>query len=257
MNTTTETKRPLGTRWCSIGSWLAGIGLLGAALGLLGAQSNILGPLSSFMAFGIGALLCLVALLVLLIGLILSKGSAGAVAPGRAWGAFVAAGLLIGLSLTLRPDASGAPPIHDISTDLDNPPAFSETMIAARAADGAKNPPEYAGEEFARQQREAFPDLDTLTLSVPPADAFKAAADAARELGWVIVTSDAQNGRLEATDITSWFRFRDDVVIRITSGGDETYVDVRSKSRVGMGDMGANEARISAFLDRLSAATQR
>ncbi len=241
---------PRGTRWCRIGSWLCGIGLAAAVIGLLGAATDLLSPLAAFMAYGIGGLLCVIGILLLLIGLLLSGGSGGNIAAGRAWGALIAGVALIAASLALRPESSGAPPIHDLSTDLRNPPAF-DRIIALREADGAKNPPEYAGTETAAAQAAAFPNLKTLILLQPRNEVFAAAEATARDLGWEIVASDLALGRIEATETTRWFHFRDDVVIRISASGTGTAVDVRSKSRVGQGDMGANAARIRAFLDGL------
>ncbi len=241
-----------GTRWCNIGSWLCGIGLAAAIIGLGGAATDLLSPLSAFMAYGIGGLLCLIGILLLVIGLLRSGGTGGDIATGRAWGALIAGIVLIGASLALRPASSGAPPIHDLSTDLSNPPAF-DRIIALRAADGAKNPPEYAGAETAAAQAKAFPDLKTLVLVQPRDEVFAAAQATARDLGWEIAASDVALGRIEATETTRWFHFRDDIVIRISTSGTGTAVDVRSKSRVGQGDMGANAARIRAFLDGLQA----
>jgi len=255
MNETTRPGRPLGTRWCGIGSWIAGIAIALVLAGLAGAQLGLLSPLGAFSTFGIGVLLCVVAVAVLVIGLLLSKGSAGGIAAGRAWGALVVAGIVFGVSWISfqNTQVEGAPPIHDISTDLDYPPAF-EAIVPLRAADDAQNPPEYAGEEVAAQQRDAFPDLQTLTVSEAPDAVFGAAEAAARDMGWEIVAVDPDAGRIEATDTTGWFRFRDDVVIRVAAGdGGGSAVDVRSKSRVGQGDMGTNAARIRAYLERLQA----
>jgi uncharacterized protein (DUF1499 family) len=71
-------------------------------------------------------------------------------------------------------------------------------------------------------------------------------------MGWEVVTVDSEAGRLEAIDTTFWFGFRDDVVVRVRPGADDVRVDVRSVSRVGVGDLGANAARIRHFLDRLA-----
>jgi uncharacterized protein (DUF1499 family) len=72
-------------------------------------------------------------------------------------------------------------------------------------------------------------------------------------MGWEIAEADAAAGRIEATDTTFWFGFKDDVVIRIRPAEDGgSIVDIRSKSRVGMSDVGANAARIRAFRDRLT-----
>ena len=100
-------------------------------------------------------------------------------------------------------------------------------------------------------------------LKVPPKRAFEIAAAAARELGWEIVAEAPSEGRLEATDRTLWFGFTDDVVIRIRShlfvGSevvDGSRVDIRSVSRVGLSDLGANARRVRAFLAKLTAAAQ-
>lgn len=243
-------KKPRGTRWCQIGSWLAGIGAALVVAGLVGVQIDVLSPIRAFLAYGIGALLFLLCIVVLVVGLLLSKGSGGAVSGARSWGALVLALAVITASLTLRPASSGAPPIHDISTDLGNPPFF-EAVLPMRGDDS--NPPEYPGNETAEQQRVAYPDLETVTVDSPTDEVFAAAERVASDMGWEIVATDPSRGRIEATDTTSWFRFKDDVVIRLTARGYGTYVDVRSKSRVGVGDMGANASRIREFLQRLSA----
>jgi uncharacterized protein (DUF1499 family) len=67
------------------------------------------------------------------------------------------------------------------------------------------------------------------------------------------VAADAREGRIEATDTTRWFGFKDDVVIRVRPDAAGSRVDVRSKSRVGRGDAGANAARIRRFRSELQA----
>lgn len=72
-------------------------------------------------------------------------------------------------------------------------------------------------------------------------------------MGWKIVAAEAEMGRIEATDITFWFGFKDDVVIRITAQNKGSRVDVRSVSRVGLSDVGTNAKRINSFLEALQA----
>jgi uncharacterized protein (DUF1499 family) len=144
--------------------------------------------------------------------------------------------------------ARSLPFIHDITTDTRNPPAFV-AVLPLRA--GAPNPPEYAGDEVARQQLEGYPDLEPAMLSVPPAQAFERALAAARQMGWEIVAAEAAEGRIEATDTTFWFGFKDDVVIRIEAAGSGSRLDMRSKSRVGRSDVGANAERIRRYLQLL------
>jgi uncharacterized protein (DUF1499 family) len=118
--------------------------------------------------------------------------------------------------------------------------------VRARRADAA-NPPEYAGREVAAQQKQAYPDLVPIVLAEPPDRAFERVRAAAETLGWEVVAAEVSEGRLEATDTTRWFGFKDDVVVRVRPHPSGSRVDVRSKSRVGRSDVGANAARIRAF----------
>lgn len=152
--------------------------------------------------------------------------------------------------LMWRARAGDVPPIHDITTDTNDPPRFQD--IAPLRAD-APNPVEYPGQEVAAQQRAGYPDIRPVVLDVPMGQAFERALAAAQGMGWEIVASDVDEGRIEATDRTFWFGFRDDVVIRLTPSGGRTLVDVRSKSRVGGSDVGTNARRIRSYLERLTA----
>jgi uncharacterized protein (DUF1499 family)/uncharacterized membrane protein len=140
------------------------------------------------------------------------------------------------------------PQIHDITTDTEQPPRFV-SVVALRA--GAANSIDYGGPELAAQQRRGYPDLQPLSLTLPPNQAFDKALAAARTLGWEIVASDPAAGRIEATDTTFWFGFKDDVVVRVAEAPGGSRVDVRSVSRVGLSDVGTNAARIRTYLDAL------
>ncbi|MQA89093.1 MAG: DUF1499 domain-containing protein [Gemmatimonas sp.] len=144
--------------------------------------------------------------------------------------------------------ANSVPLIHDITTDTENPPEF--VAVAPLRAD-APNPIAYEGEEIARQQREGYPDLRPVLLELPMDRAFQRALDAAEAQGWDIIDANPQEGRIEATDRTFWFGFYDDVVIRLTPVNARTVVDIRSKSRVGLSDVGANARRIRGYIDDL------
>jgi uncharacterized protein (DUF1499 family) len=119
--------------------------------------------------------------------------------------------------------------------------------IAPLRAD-APNPVTYEGEEIAQQQREGYPDIRPVLLELPADRAFQRALDAAEAQGWEIVDADPADGRIEATDRTFWFGFYDDVVIRLTPVDGRTVVDIRSKSRVGGSDVGANARRIRGYM---------
>jgi uncharacterized protein (DUF1499 family) len=115
----------------------------------------------------------------------------------------------------------------------------------------AANSAEYGGADIAVQQQQAYPDIQPLELNTPPSAVFNAALHAIRKLGWDIVAQNQQQGLIEATDTTFWFGFKDDVVIRITAQNSGSRVDIRSVSRVGRSDVGANAARIRAFIQEL------
>lgn len=140
------------------------------------------------------------------------------------------------------------PAIHDITTDMENPPRFV-SILPLR--ENAPNSSEYGGPEIAAKQRAAYPDLVPAVLSAPPDKAYEQALSAARKMGWVIVDTNPADGRIEATDTTFWFGFKDDIVIRVTPSDHGSRVDIRSVSRVGKSDVGMNAKRIRKYLKEL------
>lgn len=145
------------------------------------------------------------------------------------------------------------PPIHDITTDLANPPGFV-SLAPVRVSAGAANPVTYGGETVAAQQRAAFADIKPLRTHSPPAETFQRALAAARDMGWRIISESSAEGRIEASDTTPFFGFIDDVVVRISAEGAGSRVDVRSLSRIGRSDLGANARRVANYLAKLGAA---
>ena len=144
-----------------------------------------------------------------------------------------------GVPFNFQQTASSVPRINDITTDMENPPRY---MTTARA---------YPGDEFARLQRAAYPDIAPVSLSMPPREAFERAVKAAEAMGWEVVGRDAAAGVLEAVDTTKWFGFKDDIAVRVSAAGNGSRIDVRSKSRVGRNDIGTNARRIRAYVERL------
>lgn len=147
--------------------------------------------------------------------------------------------------------AGRVPPIHDITTDPDDPPRFVAVLPLRR---NAPNSADYAGPALAAQQRAGYPDLAPARFAAPPAVVLERATQVARDLGWAVVATAPAEGRLEATDRTRWFGFRDDVVVRVRPDGAGSRVDVRSVSRVGRSDLGTNARRIERFLTALRSA---
>jgi uncharacterized protein (DUF1499 family) len=186
---------------------------------------------------------------------LLAAGGAIVSYRGRRWtGTIVSVlALVIGLTAVAVPlawqrRAQQLPSIHDITTDLENPPSF-QAILPKRA--NAPNRLERSP-QLGLLQREGYPDLAPITLPTPPPATFDRALAVAQSQGWEIVTADKSTGRIEATDTTRWFGFTDDVVVRLTPWGAGTRVDVRSTARSGTGDLGRNASRIRRFLDDLS-----
>ena len=153
--------------------------------------------------------------------------------------------LAVGVPWYWRNRARSVPPIHDITTDTADPPAFV-AVLPLRA--GAPNPAEYGGEEIAAAQQQAYPAVRPLILPLAPDAALTQALAAARRAGWEIVAADSAAGRIEATATSGWFGFKDDVVVRIQPADGGSRIDVRSVSRVGKSDVGANAERIRSYL---------
>jgi uncharacterized protein (DUF1499 family) len=151
--------------------------------------------------------------------------------------------------LILREQATGYPMIHDITTDTFDPPAFVALLAERRKS---PNGADYGGPTIAAQQQRGYPEIKSLIVKTPPAETMQRAIDAARSLGWEIVATDTPAGRIEATATTSWFGFKDDVVIRVRPEGTGSRVDVRSVSRVGLSDIGVNAKRVREFLAKLA-----
>jgi len=168
---------------------------------------------------------------------------------GVALAAIGAAAAAIAIPLSIVMPAFGSPPIHDITTDPDDPPLF-QTLLRLRSA--SDSPGSYDGADAATQQRRAYADIQPVIFRASPSRVFDAALELARERGWQIVDADRDAGRIEAIDSTFWFGFKDDVVIRLRPENTGARLDMRSKSRVGVGDLGANARRIRLFVSALT-----
>lgn len=182
-----------------------------------------------------------------ILGIVLARGRSR---RGLALGLF---GVLVGLGVAYVPfswmrKARSVPPIHDITTDTREPPHFDAILPLRR---DAENPSDYGGPDIAYEQREAYPDIQPLALDIPADEAFRRAHEAAEAMGWEIVDAQPSQGRIEATDTTFWFGFKDDVIIRVVPAGGGSRVDVRSVSRVGRSDVGTNADRIREYLSKI------
>ena len=206
---------------------------------------------------GYGVKLLMLTLIAALIALTLSlivKPRRGIVA---AFIALSVPALGLGYGKNVAKTAKTLPFIHDITTDTQDVPVFSSTIIEARTG---QNSLDYSAgfdpiskKPLARAQALAYPDIHTLALNKTPSLAYEQALAALKSMGLKLITQEPQSGILEATASSLWFGFKDDVVIRIRPSASGSRVDIRSVSRVGKSDLGKNAQRIRA----LSAALQK
>jgi uncharacterized protein (DUF1499 family) len=226
--------------------FLGALGVFDAVLGPVLIQLGAVEPLFGFQAFfGLGLLLGLIALVLAPFALRATRAGSGRSGRALAWLGFGCGALLVAVLFVAARPGAGLPPINDISTDLADPPAFASDP-AGRGRDMSYP----AG--FVPQVQAAYPDLAPIRVPADPARALALAEETARGLGWEVVSSDPAAGTLLARQTTRIFRFVDDVIVRVRPAeGGGALVDVRSKSRDGRGDLGANAARIRAFAEKL------
>ena len=217
---------------------LAVVALVLPLAGALGTRAGAWRFLAGFGLLAAGVLAAVAALVLAIVGGWLTARW------GSAWLAIGMGLIALAVPISAIVAGRGAPPIHDISTDVTNPPAFN-AVLPLRGADAS--PAAYDGDAAAAQQRRAYPDITPILLPGSPHATLLRAIAAARALGWTIVGQDPGRGTIEATDTTFWFGFTDDIVIRVSPAANGSRVDIRSKSRVGVGDLGANAARIRRF----------
>lgn len=228
-----------------VGVWL-GMSDFRAGFGFLRSANNWSGWVALVAA--------LVAVLTLAVGKQRGAASAGRLSTLAAVGA-LAALLVWYVPQTFRPP-EGTPAIHDIATDPHDPLAF--IAIAPLRADAPNNmdygvmPGVDTVQQHIDMQLEAYPDIVPQRFERPAEAVFESALNAAKAMGWEIVAADAATGRIEATDTTFWFHFKDDVVVEVTESADGAAVlQARSLSRVGRSDVGKNAARLREFFDRV------
>ena len=237
--------------WAAYGVLVLGtLCLLATIAGAVGNRTGLLHfrtALGLFLSAGKAALPIAVVGIMIFAGTVLNKAPRKVTLP-------VAMGVLMALSIYIpyyvfMDRAQTLPRIHDITTDTAKPPVF---VRVASIRPAGSNPLEYGGPKIAQQQTAAYPEVRPAYLGVDKSAAFLRALEIVKDLGWEVVDANPAEGRIEATDTTFGFGFKDDVVIRITEEGPQkSLIDIRSVSRVGVSDVGVNAERIVKFLHKL------
>lgn len=225
--------------------------MLAVALGsLVLARYGIMGKLPGFRYFMMTmwpfAALAVIALVGIVIGMVRKRG-----AGWRNPLALVLSLVMLGVFYTqVIAPARSAPFMHDISTDVDDPPAFRTLTLREdnlEVHDGDI-------EAWRSAHRENYPDIEPVIINKATELVIADAHALAEQRGWEIADYSPEAGRLEATATAGFIRFYDDVVVEVTPIADgSSRVDMRSISRVGGSDLGYNAARIEAFLADLEA----
>jgi len=240
MNSTTALASPLA----------AGLALVTGLVGVLGARFDVITPLAGFALFAflmpLGAAL---ALLLGLIGVLRTRSGQRRGGASQAWGGILLSTVIIGWVFVLSYRTTQAPPIHDITTNIDDPPTF----VAAASEDsrGAAFAYPSGGAQVPDLQRQGYPDLGTLHLDISRQEALWRVRHTAEDMNWDLIGGDDESGHVEFADTTPWFHFVDFVAVRVRAEEAGAAVDVRSVSQVGVSDLGENADRIRRFLDRL------
>lgn len=249
--------------------WLAVLGIPAWVLAVtMGAKFNFWTPLEAFIHIRSWAQLVILgpiiagglAILIFVFGR--HKIGRDAMPGVNGWIAAILA-ILIGLAgmmqgRSVQATARSVPPIHDISTDTLDPPGFSAALTERRGPDA--NSLDYAsktdpasGDPLPVVQARAYPDIQPIQYDYSPRVVFSAALESAREMGWRVPSASENTLSFEATAETFWLGFQDDVSVRISEREDGgAIMDVRSVSRVGVSDLGANAQRIRDFEERVS-----
>jgi len=250
-----QRKPSLGGR---IGLVLTSIAVAAAALAVLAMPVAMLGRIAGvwdwrtmLWVFGIGLNVTVAAIVLSMLAFVVNR-----LLPWRSYRlggaalAFVASVAVMVPQATTAVRAMRAPPIHDITTDTENPPHLV-ALLAERTAAQALNTADYNATTGVLQKT-YYPDIAPVDLKLTQRETFERVLGIIRLQGWRVVAAVPEEGRIEAVASTFWIGFNDDVVFRLTAiGTDETRVDMRSISRVGRSDIGTNARRVRAFLAAL------
>ena len=249
-----NTRQTAGFSTSPIGRWLAILGLVLAVTCAAAAVLSGIGYRMELWHFRTGFTIirwaffgALAAALLSIIGLILARGKPKGILLAGLLGIVIGAGTAY-VPWSWKQTLDAHPYIHDITTDVQNPPKFVAIVALRKEGDHTVD---YDGPEVAEQQRQAYPDIVTLIIPLEKDKVFPAAEAALRAMKLKVVDANAAEGRIEATHTSMLYGFTDDMVVRIVTDGAGTKVDVRSKSRVGRSDLGQNAKRIRAFLREL------
>jgi uncharacterized protein (DUF1499 family) len=235
-------------------AWLAladgAIAIALVVLGMFTAHFSLVRPFAGFQMFAVGWLLSLLGLVLGVVGILMTRHPARAAVHARAWTGTVLCLVVAVPVLVIVLSGMKYPPINDITTDYQNPPEFThaQDLPANRGRDM-----KYDAAKYMEPARKGYPNLAPLSVSPAPQKVFaRVEKIAANTQGWRITFDNPGTMTIEGVATSGLFRFNDDFVIQVRQsdvGG--SLVEMRSKSRDGVGDFGVNYHRIETFLARV------
>lgn len=242
--------------WSRAALWSRSVAVFAATVAILAvllARLDVISPVSALASVGAAVALALVALL--LVGAAcVSIWNTGRRGTGAALGGGFIALLTLAYPAWLAVEAVRLPVLSDISTDIANPPYFSLSSDAYAARNGFQ--PKGVPQKARLAQRPAYPDVEPIVVDLDADEAFALVLKAAKAVGWKVVDQRPPGGRTgeghaDFVDKTLVMGLDDDVTIRLKPLPGQTRIDLRSASRYGRHDFGANARRILAFAEEL------
>lgn len=226
------------------------LGILTPIIGALGSRVDLWSFVTGIYLTPAGLLLALVGLLIGLIAMLrLRKLGERLVLAAHGAGLSLLVSLYLGGMLI---SIFSVPPIHNVSTDIEDPPQFSHAQ-SLRAQH--ENSLDYESEVIGPLQREGYPEVAPLVMALARDEMYGRVKRVLIDMGMEVAREDPDSGEIEAVASTFWFGFKDDLVVRLREVEAGTRLDVRSVSRVGQVDLGANANRIMEIIRRVEEAS--
>jgi uncharacterized protein (DUF1499 family) len=237
--------------WLAFFDAILAIAMIGA--GMVGAHFNLIAPFMGFQLFALGFLLSILGSVIGLFAIFQTRKPQLAAGRNRArMATVVCAVIALPLIVTVL-RSSKYPPINDITTDFDNPPEF---VNAQKLQHEPNRDMKYDKGTYADRQQAGYGPIGPIKERLSPADAFARVTEVAKASPtWTITYSDPATNTLEVVATSKLWHFNDDVVIQVRPATDgASLIEMRSKSRDGIGDFGVNARRIRRFFDRVAMA---
>ena len=217
-------------------------------IGVIFARYDLIPKIAGLYSMMIGGLIALIGLVCGLFGVVSNLKSKTQTLHLAAIG-LVLSSIYVGYIASRAFSARGVPPLHDITTNVSNPPMFVKIVMREDILAGVESV-----ENWREVHRSSYSDLESVVIAKPVETVIASVESLARKNGWEIALVDPPAGHMEATASVSLIRYQDDIVVRVveTEDGQGSIVDMRSVSRIGVGDFGVNAARIRSFLKELT-----